>query len=122
MTEASDPGVSNTANLVRADGRSADELRTVTMSEACAGATEALPSIFPGSWINGDFYIWIGHQDDHRAWGQLVEARRALESPSAGLAEKTRRRRLVPDDDRAVSTILPLHHQAVTLPLLEIPP
>ena len=27
MTEASDPGVSNTANLVRADGRTADELR-----------------------------------------------------------------------------------------------
>ena len=43
------------------------ELRTVTMSEACAGAQESLPSIFPGSWINGDFYIWIGHPDDHRA-------------------------------------------------------
>ncbi|HEX6161568.1 MAG TPA: glycoside hydrolase family 57 protein, partial [Thermoanaerobaculia bacterium] len=28
------------------------EIRTVTMSEACAGATERLPSIFPGSWIN----------------------------------------------------------------------
>ena len=54
------------------------ELRTVTMSEACAGATERLPSIFPGSWINGDFYIWIGHPDDHRAWGQLADARRAL--------------------------------------------
>ncbi len=37
-----------------------------------------LPSIFPGSWINGDFYIWIGHADDHRAWSQLVDARRAL--------------------------------------------
>ena len=28
------------------------ELRTVTMAEACAGAKEPLPSIFPGSWIN----------------------------------------------------------------------
>jgi alpha-amylase/alpha-mannosidase (GH57 family) len=56
------------------------ELRTVTMSEACAGTMQALPSIFPGSWINGDFYIWIGHSDDHRAWGQLVDARRALDS------------------------------------------
>lgn len=34
------------------------------MSEACATATEPLPSIFPGSWINSDFYIWIGHPDD----------------------------------------------------------
>jgi alpha-amylase/alpha-mannosidase (GH57 family) len=58
------------------------------MSEACAAAREPLPSIFPGSWINGDFYIWIGHQDDHRAWGQLVDARRALGEPAApGLSE-----------------------------------
>ena len=49
------------------------------MSEACAEPTERLPSIFPGSWINGDFYIWMGHADDHRAWSQLVDARRALE-------------------------------------------
>jgi alpha-amylase/alpha-mannosidase (GH57 family) len=59
------------------------ELRTVTMSEACAGPTEELPSIFPGSWINGDFYIWIGHPDDHRAWSQLVDARRALDAASS---------------------------------------
>jgi alpha-amylase/alpha-mannosidase (GH57 family) len=57
------------------------ELRTVTMAEAASGATVALSGIFPGSWINGDFYIWIGHPDDHRAWGQLAEARQALESP-----------------------------------------
>src|SRR5687767_7922804 len=63
------------------------ELRSVTMGEACAGASEPLPSIFPGSWINGDFYIWIGHADDHRAWGQLAEARRALESPPPGITE-----------------------------------
>jgi hypothetical protein len=62
----------------------ARELRTVTMAEACAGPGESLPTIFPGSWINGDFYIWIGHADDHRAWGQLAEARRALASPPAG--------------------------------------
>jgi len=59
------------------------EVRTVTMSEACAEPTERLPSIFPGSWINGDFYIWMGHPDDHRAWSQLVDARRALESAPA---------------------------------------
>jgi alpha-amylase/alpha-mannosidase (GH57 family) len=68
------------------------DLQTVTMSEACAGATEALPSVFPGSWINGDFYIWIGHPDDHRAWGQLVDARRALENPPDGLDEAARAR------------------------------
>ena len=63
------------------------DLRTVTMAEACAPAQHTLPSIFPGSWINGDFYIWIGHADDHRAWGQLADARRALSSPPSGLPQ-----------------------------------
>ena len=60
-------------------------LRTVTMAEACAGARDALPSIFPGSWINANFYIWIGHADDQRGWGQLADARRALEG-ATGIA------------------------------------
>jgi hypothetical protein len=62
------------------------ELRTVTMSEACAGAEATLPAIFPGSWINGDFYIWIGHEDDRRAWSQLVEARRMLDAAASTAA------------------------------------
>jgi alpha-amylase/alpha-mannosidase (GH57 family) len=71
---------------------SGSELRTVTMSEACSAASERLVSIFPGSWINSDFYIWIGHSDDRRAWGQLAEARRAIDEaaprlPAASLAQ-----------------------------------
>lgn len=65
-------------------------LRTVTMTEACAPATERLPSIFPGSWINSDFYIWIGHADDHRAWSQLADARQAIEGSSPRLTEASR--------------------------------
>jgi hypothetical protein len=57
------------------------ELRTVTMADACRGATRTLTGIFPGSWIDANFYIWIGHPDDQRAWSQLAEAREALESP-----------------------------------------
>src|SRR5439155_14021841 len=34
-----------------------------------------LAGIFPGSWIDSNFYIWIGHEDDRRAWSQLAEAR-----------------------------------------------
>jgi len=56
------------------------DLQTVTMGEACAPQGLPLPSIFPGSWINGDFYIWIGHPDDHLAWSQLADARRALDT------------------------------------------
>jgi alpha-amylase/alpha-mannosidase (GH57 family) len=56
------------------------EIRTVTMAEACRGATAELTGIFPGSWIDANFDIWIGHRDDRRAWGQLAQAREALDS------------------------------------------
>jgi alpha-amylase/alpha-mannosidase (GH57 family) len=57
------------------------DLATVTMAEAAGLPAVALNGLFPGSWINGDFYVWIGHADDHRAWGQLADARQALEAP-----------------------------------------
>jgi alpha-amylase/alpha-mannosidase (GH57 family) len=55
------------------------EITTVTMAEACAGARQELAGIFPGSWIDANFYIWIGHADDQRGWSQLADARAALE-------------------------------------------
>ncbi len=57
------------------------DLRTVTMSEACGAARQELTGVFPGSWIDANFYIWVGHGDDHVAWSQLAEAREALEAP-----------------------------------------
>jgi alpha-amylase/alpha-mannosidase (GH57 family) len=59
------------------------ELRTVTMSEGCADASRPLQQLFPGSWIDGNFYIWIGHPDDQKAWNQLSEARVVLDQAVA---------------------------------------
>jgi len=59
------------------------ELRTVTMSDGCADAVQELPGIFPGSWIDANFYIWIGHADDQRAWSQVADARDALAEAEA---------------------------------------
>jgi alpha-amylase/alpha-mannosidase (GH57 family) len=56
------------------------ELRTVTMSEGCAAATEDLSGIFPGSWIDANFSIWIGHRDDRQAWSQLADARAVIDA------------------------------------------
>jgi alpha-amylase/alpha-mannosidase (GH57 family) len=67
------------------------ELLTVTMADACRSARQELRGIFPGSWIDSNFYIWIGHQDDQRAWSQLAEARAALDAP--GPADPTARAR-----------------------------
>jgi alpha-amylase/alpha-mannosidase (GH57 family) len=71
----------------------ATDLETVTMTAAVSGPARSLPSMFPGSWINGDFYIWAGHADDHRAWGQLAAARAAYEA-AAGVDEQPRSRAL----------------------------
>lgn len=72
----------------------AGDVETVTMSEAAAGPAGELPSIFPGSWINGDFYIWIGHRDDHRAWDQLSDARAAFDAHAGGVSPQARDRAL----------------------------
>ena len=70
----------------------ATDVLTVTMSEAVAGVARGLRSVFPGSWINGDFYIWAGHRDDHRAWAQLSAARAALQSAAATVSPEASER------------------------------
>src|SRR5215813_9331350 len=49
----------------------------VTVSEAVSRATspQKLGSIFPGSWINANFDVWIGAPEDNRSWDHLAAAR-----------------------------------------------
>ena len=69
------------------------DFRALTASEAIAAAGE-LPStdgIFPASWINANFDVWIGHAEDVAAWELLWDAReayaRAMESHKQGRAD-----------------------------------
>jgi alpha-amylase/alpha-mannosidase (GH57 family) len=39
-------------------------------------APEPMASIFPGSWINANFDIWIGAPEDNTAWDYLYAARK----------------------------------------------
>jgi alpha-amylase/alpha-mannosidase (GH57 family) len=39
----------------------------------------ALPPLFSGSWIDGNFATWIGHPEKNAAWSLLAGARHALE-------------------------------------------
>ena len=41
---------------------------------------EPLLNIFPGSWINANFDVWIGADEDNKAWRLLSDARRAYET------------------------------------------
>lgn len=37
-----------------------------------------LKNLWPGSWINGNYGIWIGHPEDNQAWTYLAETRKFL--------------------------------------------
>ena len=55
-------------------------MRAVTVSEALrAIEPRPLDRIFPGSWINANFDVWIGADEDNRAWAQLLRARQAFD-------------------------------------------
>ncbi|MDA8433740.1 MAG: glycoside hydrolase family 57 protein [Nitrospiraceae bacterium] len=63
------------------EGLSREEgLKTVTVSDFLAhyGGGEPLGRIQPGSWINANFGIWLGHEEDNLAWDYLSETRRKL--------------------------------------------
>jgi len=67
------------------------ELQAVTVVEALARFKEQpLDHIFPGSWINANFDIWIGAEEDNRAWELLLDARRAYDAAS-GVSDEMRR-------------------------------
>ncbi|HKD80261.1 MAG TPA: glycoside hydrolase family 57 protein [Candidatus Angelobacter sp.] len=53
-------------------------IEALTVSEAIERETapQKLASIFPGSWINANFDIWIGAPEDNIAWDHLSAARR----------------------------------------------
>src|ERR1700720_1803426 len=55
------------------------DFRALTASEAIAAAKEvpATTGIFPASWINANFDVWIGHDEDVAAWELLWDARQA---------------------------------------------
>jgi alpha-amylase/alpha-mannosidase (GH57 family) len=59
-----------------------EDIRALTASEAIESidatphGAHAITTIFPGSWINANFDIWIGHAEDVRAWELLGDARR----------------------------------------------
>ncbi len=40
-----------------------------------AGISRRLQHIHPGSWINANYGIWIGHPEENRAWDLLARAR-----------------------------------------------
>ncbi|MCS6897556.1 MAG: glycoside hydrolase family 57 protein, partial [Nitrospira sp.] len=51
---------------------------TVSEATAAVSSLHHLSSLYSGSWINADFNIWIGHEEDNRAWNLLSYTRSRL--------------------------------------------
>jgi len=53
-----------------------ERIETVRLNDFLESAEAIeLKKIFPGSWINANFNIWIGHDEDNRAWDLLKQTR-----------------------------------------------
>ncbi len=57
------------------------KLKTTTISGYLAEhhGRKKLNRLHAGSWINANFNVWIGHEEDNTSWDYLTEAREALE-------------------------------------------
>ena len=66
------------------------DIAAYTMSEAMAAAPDqpVLEGVFPASWINANFDVWIGHSEDVRAWDLLRDARAVYEKAVEGAGLK----------------------------------
>ena len=68
-----------------------NDIQAMTASEAIAAADgiSVTNTIFPASWINANFDVWIGAQEDVAAWDLLWDAREAFAKAETAL-EKDR--------------------------------
>jgi len=71
------------------------DLAAVTASEAqSVSEPGTLGHIIPGSWINANYDIWIGANEDNRAWDMLSEAHDFYTQHQASPGVKPEERRL----------------------------
>ena len=67
------------------------QMEAITVSEAHARLTPApLDHIAPGSWINANFDIWLGAEEDNKSWRFLLAAREAYAAHADKVSETQR--------------------------------
>ena len=64
---------------------SAEGLQTSTFSDFLDRhpATDTLANLYTGSWINHNFSIWIGHEEDRKGWEYLAKTRNYVAAKGA---------------------------------------
>jgi alpha-amylase/alpha-mannosidase (GH57 family) len=67
------------------------DLAALTVSEALAlDSPRTIDHIHPGSWIDANFDIWIGAEEDNIAWEYLLAARRKFDEIAQTVSEAQR--------------------------------
>ncbi|TLY16377.1 MAG: hypothetical protein E6K69_04235, partial [Nitrospirae bacterium] len=78
------------AELVKGSPHSPESVRfsteTISRSLEIVPPAVRLEHLHSGSWINQDFKIWLGHQEDNRAWDLLRHTRARLVELSRDLS------------------------------------
>jgi alpha-amylase/alpha-mannosidase (GH57 family) len=72
------------------------DISAVTVSDALSRVQEQeIHGIFPASWISANFDIWIGAEEDNKAWEYLLRARQTydnvIQSPEGAALSEERR-------------------------------
>jgi len=57
-----------------------ESIKTTTVSEYLEKypPVDKIGHLFPGSWVDANFRIWIGHEEDVRGWEYLIQTRKDL--------------------------------------------
>ncbi len=75
------------------------QMEAITVSEAFDRMKpEILGNIFPGSWINANFDVWIGAEEDNVSWRLLLDARKAFDDAADNTAITAEKRKLAREE------------------------
>jgi alpha-amylase/alpha-mannosidase (GH57 family) len=67
-------------------------IEALTVSEALQRVeAQRLDHVFPGSWISANFDVWIGAEEDNRAWEYLLRARQTFDRVATGVSDDDRK-------------------------------
>jgi alpha-amylase/alpha-mannosidase (GH57 family) len=67
------------------------QMTALTVSEALAKVpAEPIGHIFPASWINANFDVWIGAEEDNKAWEYLLAARETYEKTAGSVSAEAK--------------------------------
>ncbi len=64
--------------------------KSVTMDEVFNMDKKELPTLAPGSWINGEFNTWVGHSEKTKAWELIFETKKEFEKNQSNLNDETK--------------------------------